>query len=263
MEKLKKRLYSLRYLMSINLKLSIFIKSALLLILFGKNPHDIILKNGIRLKGPNKHPLLEMVSEIHSQKIYTPNKNFEIGPEYTVIDIGANIGIFAVLAAKKTNKKVYAFEPFEKNQHYLKMNVAENKLSNVEVKEITVSDTVGPKNLFLMNNPAENILENRNYRNYNKDYITVKTTTLKQIIDSNRLKKVDFLKIDCEGAEGAILSSTPKKDLKKVKKVVIEFHDNISSLKHDDIVQLLRRNGFITKLVWDGASPFGIIYVSN
>lgn len=66
--------------------------------------------------------------------------------------------------------------------------------------------------------------------------------------------------MDCEGSEGSILMSTPMHYLKRIRKISLEFHDNVSSLKHNDIQKLLGEAGFVTKLNWNGESPFGYIY---
>ena len=77
---------------------------------------------------------------------------------------------------------------------------------------------------------------------------------------SNDLKEIDFLKLDCEGAEGSILTSTPGEHLKRIRKIAMEFHDNVSQLKHDEIQRLLADAGFVTTLNWNGRSPFGYLY---
>ena len=79
-------------------------------------------------------------------------------------------------------------------------------------------------------------------------------------MDTNRLDRVDFLKMDCEGSEGAILLSTPADYLKRIGRLAIEFHDNVSAVAHDQIQALLEQHGFRTALRWDGASPFGFLY---
>jgi FkbM family methyltransferase len=262
-DKLKNKLSNIKHLIYINQKFPTFIRSALLIILFGKNPDKMVLNNGIKFMAPPNHPLIEMVSEIHFQKIYTPNKKFEIGIEDIVVDIGANIGIFSTFAAKRTNSKVYAFEPYKENFQYLRKNILENNLMNIVAKEIAVSGDIGNKNLVLMNNPAGHILESKNYIDKNRNFVKIPSTTIQEIFDVNKLNQIDFLKMDCEGAEGAILSSIPEKYLRKIKKMVLEFHNNVSFLHHIEIEKLFKTAGFTTRLRWNGISPFGFIYAYN
>ncbi len=93
-----------------------------------------------------------------------------------------------------------------------------------------------------------------------ENYIEVHAITLQRIMDDNNLERIDFLKLDCEGSEGSILMSTPRGYLERIQKVAMEFHDNVSQLKHDEIQRLMEEVGFVTSLVWDGDSPFGYLY---
>jgi hypothetical protein len=79
-------------------------------------------------------------------------------------------------------------------------------------------------------------------------------------MDGNNLEQIDFLKIDCEGAEGPILQSTPNSYLKRIRKIALEFHDHLSELNHKDIQNILKGAGFNIRLKWDEKSPFGYIY---
>ncbi len=85
-------------------------------------------------------------------------------------------------------------------------------------------------------------------------------TTLQEFMDSNHIQKIDFLKLDCEGAEGAILFSTPDEYLRRIRKITMEFHDHLSQFIHDDIQKRLEEVGFTTKLKWDGTSALGYLY---
>jgi hypothetical protein len=52
----------------------------------------------------------------------------------------------------------------------------------------------------------------------------VRTLTFKEFIDYNRLYKIDFIKIDCEGGEYSILTEENLDILKSIPKIVIECH---------------------------------------
>ena len=47
--------------------------------------------------------------------------------------------------------------------------------------------------------------------------------------------------MDCEGGEGDIIDSLQKSDMKKIKKIILEYHDNVSCLKHQDIILKLEK----------------------
>jgi hypothetical protein len=66
--------------------------------------------------------------------------------------------------------------------------------------------------------------------------------------------------MDCEGSEGFILTSTSEEYLRRIRKIAIEFHDNVSILHHSQIKELLENLGFAVDLRWEGNGPFGYLY---
>jgi hypothetical protein len=56
------------------------------------------------------------------------------------------------------------------------------------------------------------------------DKISVDCLTLEDIFKKHRLKKLDLLKLDCEGAEYEILYETPAEILAKIKEIRLEYH---------------------------------------
>jgi len=224
------------------------------LILKGKKYTKVILRNGMQIEAPIDNPLLQIVHKIYFKNVYNP-VYLPINANDIVVDIGANIGVFTLFAASKTTNKVFAFEPFPENFLFLNQNINRNCLKNVIAYETAVSDKIGSDKLFCdESGGGHTMLEKL------ETYVEVPTTTLQKIIDTNNIKQVDFLKIDCEGAEGLILNSTPLEYLKKVRKISIEFHDNVSSLKHENLSRLLEQSGFNMQLNWDGKSQFGYLY---
>lgn len=66
---------------------------------------------------------------------------FVVEPGWTVIDIGAGIGEYAISVAPATGGRVLAFEPFPASFALLKHNVARNRAVNIEVFEVAVTGT--------------------------------------------------------------------------------------------------------------------------
>jgi FkbM family methyltransferase len=225
----------------------------------GRSIERLVMRNGMTLCGPADHPLILMAEEIFHAKVYTP-EGWDLGDGGVVVDIGANIGIFSVLAAERQSRRVFAFEPYPENIRFLRRNVSANRMVNVTVCESAVSGLSGWQRLYANTNPAGHSLYAASAADRSPADIRVLTTTLPEIMDTNRLDRVDFLKIDCEGSEGAILLSTPADYLKRIGRLAIEFHDNVSAIVHGQIQTLLEQHGFRTDLRWDGVSPFGFLY---
>lgn len=242
-----------------------------------QEPAKIILRNGLVIK--SEVALRFVVREIFFERVYNP-PYLPIGDRDIVVDIGANNGVFSLFAAFNTHNAVHAFEPSPRNLGILRRNIAINRLQNVMVHGCAVSNKVGLANLFLsLADGQQNLLSEyivpakiEQYQahtdlNYlisdsgkDETYIEVPTTTLQEIMDSNNLEQIDFLKLDCEGAEGPILQSTPYSYLKRIRKIALEFHDHLSELNHRDIQNILKGASFNIRLKWDKKSPFGYIY---
>lgn len=149
-----------------------------------------------------------------------------VKPGDIVFDIGANVGYYTVLASKKVGRrgKVFAFEPDPHNLTFLQKNQQINNCQNVEIIEKAVADKDG-KSYFLQDtsNPGESRLSN-------KGEITVETITLDTFISQKKIKKVDVIKIDIEGAEIQALKGG-REFLKNSKNIKIFIECNQTKLK--------------------------------
>jgi FkbM family methyltransferase len=229
--------------------------------IYKKQRHTrLILRNGIQIDSPVSNPcLLAMVNDTFFGNVHTPT-GLHVEANDVVVDIGANVGIFTLLSAFRTQKTVYAFEPAPENIRFLNRNIRTNSLHNVIVYDVAVCDKTGkPTRLYLGESVGHSVFTHNGKW---EKYIEVPSMTLQHIMDNVVTGEVGFLKIDCEGCEGLIFLSTPTDYLRKIKKIVVEFHDATSPLKHDDIQRLLEEAGFETWFYWiyGKDSPWGYLY---
>lgn len=174
---------------------------------------------------------------------YELNKT-KLAKDATVIDIGTQIGTFAVTVSKKASK-VYCYEPMPDNFGVLKRNIKVNKLDNkFEAFNLAVSDK--KKKLKIYVNPI-NTGGHSAFEKTGK-FVEVQTTTLKSIFDDNKIKKCDLLKIDVEGSEYDVLYPLPKTYLKRIDRIRME-PDNIDDKKKNikSMIKYLRDNGYKVK----------------
>jgi FkbM family methyltransferase len=162
----------------------------------------------------------------------------------TVLDIGANIGYYTLLFARLVSEKgkVIAFEPGPDNFALLKKNVETNGYKNVILVQKAVSNKTEKVKLYLHKS------EKKQHSLYSPDNsqesIEVESVRLDDYIN----EKVDFIKIDIEGAEGEAaqgMSNLLKKN--KEIKIITEFSPyslEKSSLGPKELLELLLRNGF-------------------
>ncbi len=215
-------------------------------------------RNGTTFTGNTKSLLLTVAEEIYHNHVYD-QPPVSVQPGDIVLDIGANVGIFSVYAAQRGAAQIFAYEPLPDNAVLIKNNLALNAISQAKVVQAAVSDKIGTAKLYLGHLDVGNLLFDHNSVGKLETSIKVETVTLEHILKLHKLTHVDFLKLDCEGSEGAILLNTPKAVWKKIDKIALEFHDNVSALSHGEIVAKLEKLGYATKLI-SNASDFGYIY---
>ncbi len=111
-----------------------------------QSPPRYILRDGTRFEAAGGFKEIWEVEDIFFKRAYLP-KPLTIWPDDVVIDIGANVGVFSILAAKRTRNMVYAFEPFPGNCDIFTNVISINHLSNVILQQAAVSDSIGSASL--------------------------------------------------------------------------------------------------------------------
>ena len=145
---------------------------------------------------------------------------FEITNTDIVIDIGAHIGLFALFASQFCkNGKIYCFEPVKENFEVLESNLILNNIKNVIAVNAAISTSNEKITIYLNEDESGHSM----YVTGTKK-IQVKSFTLQNVFDSNKLEKCNFIKIDCEGEEYAIIDSLSTPYFNKINKMCIEYH---------------------------------------
>lgn len=164
------------------------------------------------------------VHNVVKSQEYTP-EGFKIQPTDTVIDIGGNIGTFAVLAAKAAHRgRVFTFEPGSENFKLLRQNLDANSADNVVATHAAVADSDGTIELELSDGDGGYNSTIRGRLQGVKNREVVPAISLQRIIDENGITRCDFLKMDCEGAEYAIVKSLPLDYWQRVWRLALEYH---------------------------------------
>lgn len=165
----------------------------------------------------------------------------------TVFDLGANNGLFIQKMLSYNVKNVHAFEP---NPNAL-INLYDKFENNNNVKIINKAVSSKCDKLTFHYHP-----ENSTISAFNKNHLTphlpsneliemkVDTIRLDDYCNTNQINNIDLLKIDVEGAEYDILENLNDDFYKKVKNVLIEFHDNHSGQLRN-LIKFMREKGFV------------------
>jgi FkbM family methyltransferase len=193
----------------------------------GGEGFEVLNFNGIRIPKPlndaDKYMFFYDIIE-HFVYFVTDNHDFfdsintygpyelgrvRVGENDTVIDCGANVGMFSAAAAHRTNVRggggtVYAFEPSPNViERYLSKTAA--LYDNIKIAPYALSDRAGEAS-FMEN--TEQILSSH-LAHIDRDRggvpITVNVTTPDDFVRENGIPRVDFIKADIEGAEREML----------------------------------------------------------
>lgn len=116
----------------------------------------------------------------------------------TILDIGANVGVFSLLGSKIVGEtgKIYAFEPSKNTFDALSENIQLNNIKNIYPQRLALSNTEGVIYLGTVENDALNFIDKNNVTGEAVDMLP-----LDKWLTINNLSKVNFIKIDIEGAE--------------------------------------------------------------
>jgi len=165
---------------------------------------------------------------------------------FICFDIGANIGHLSILMAKKAkNGLVISIEPSPRIFSYLLDNIQINKLNNIIPLNFAISEENGIKNFFTFtyaDDQSALVID----KDWKSEKYKVATLRLDELIKILGISKIDFLKIDVEGAELLVLKSLGK-DIDKVKYVWFEFNeDNYQKFNYggEEIIDFLKNHKF-------------------
>ena len=141
---------------------------------------------------------------IFGLKQYNIKNIFEVKNDAVVFDIGAFKGDTAYFFSKKCSNKarIYAFEPDENNYKVLLKIKDKYKLNNVIASDILFSNSETEINFLSMD--------------LNRPAVKMKPTTIDKFTEENNIEKIDYIKMDVEGAEKNILEGAIK-TIKKFK----------------------------------------------
>jgi FkbM family methyltransferase len=131
-----------------------------------------------------------------------------IVPGMSVIDVGANIGYFTMLAAHLVGAKgrVMAFEPNSENNRLLLLSRAENAFDQVQLLPLALSDRCGSATFSVAMGSNGGLRPQEDETLYSPQCEIVPTMRLDDVYAGS----VDFIKMDIEGAEALALAGAQR-----------------------------------------------------
>ncbi len=143
----------------------------------------------------------------------------------TIVDAGANIGAFSLLAARDApGARIVALEPFPSTRARLEETVRRNALEGrVACRPWALGRADAPRHM----DDADGIAgHSRSLATEGSPTqgVLVEAITLATLWEREGLDRVDLLKIDIEGSEYELIAETPSEILRRSDRIVIEYH---------------------------------------
>ena len=164
----------------------------------------------------------------------------------TFVDVGANIGLISIHASRIIGKngKVISFEPMSSTIKLLEKNISLNKIKNIKVEKLALSNYCGEAHLFKnlhINRGAASFFSNENS---NDDFENVKVSSFDEYYFNTRMNEVHMIKIDAEGCEYDVLDGM-KEFLKLSKPILcLEYSVEVTSNRDPIDIFFLLRNEY-------------------
>lgn len=169
----------------------------------------------------------------------------------TLIDVGANVGMYTLIAAVTRGVRVFAFEPEAQNYSLLMKNIIRNQLSDLVIAwPVALSDEQKFDQIFLSEFSAggscHSFGEPMDYKLEKQDFPFVQgavSTTLDDLIASGTVPIPTHIKIDVDGFEHKVIYGS-RKTLSEleVKSLLIEINPAVE--EHMDLIDELGKLGF-------------------
>lgn len=195
--------------------------------------------------------------EIHTRQRYL-HPGFELRPTDNVLDVGGNLGMFMLWAAPQVPQgRVVTVEPTPRAHTCLALNIDKNCLANVTALRAAIGCDRG--SIDMVTYPGIEALSHAVHIRppiiarllakwpHRSERVTVPQISLGRVMDEQRLATVNYLKLDCEGAEFEIIRTTGAAHWQRIERVAIEYHESGRDRKRGELVSILKGHGFAVK----------------
>lgn len=189
--------------------------------------------------------------EIYNLQDYYRDRVKKINDGDIVVDLGGNIGIFNRWAYSQGAKLVISFEP---DKRYFKL-LSKNSDPRSILFNAAMSDKIGTINLYESGHLGGSNVFGSNSLDIKK--YEVRTYNLNYLFESGLVDRIDFLKIDIEGAEILVMNGISDENLMKVNNISMEYHHehlNFNEELRYNLITRLNNLGFNSYLLFCGSN---------
>ena len=151
------------------------------------------------------------------------------------LDIGANAGFYTFfVAARRPKATVLAFEPVEEFAKILTGNIRSNGLDSVAVETVALSDREGTSEF---NRETQSMV-------FGSGKMSVRTTTLLNVLGARGIGRIDCMKIDVEGVEDRVLMPFFRRAPRQLWPRAMLLEHACASYWEEDVLAFMTANGY-------------------
>jgi len=190
------------------------------------------------------------LTEVFVDKVYAGDFRGQV-----VLDVGMADGDSAVFFARNGAVRVIGVEPLPESYHLALQNLRQNGVEKTVVPlQGAVASGVGSTEIrvaTLAPNRSSAAPERDRTEVEFDSSISVRAYDFPGLLSAGGVDHLDFVKMDCEGCEYALLRSLTDADFARIDRWILEYHDGPR-----DLVEILRSHGFRTSL---RGEPIGVL----
>ena len=182
-----------------------------------------------------------------------------------IFDIGANVGLLSLPLAKLVvpHGKVFAYEPDSENFNQLKKNIQINELENLIPLPLALQDNTHVTTLQFHirrsidgdGNLNRGLSSLKAISLHEKNVVSVQASTVDAQVQQLHLPRVDFMKIDVEGAETQVLMGAQK--------TITSFHPLIQYEYNNSLDKILNESNTIKTFMFLKEHGYRQFYIQN
>lgn len=212
----------------------------------------VVCHDGVELRFVTPNPLCEWRAQTFSSKEPETLDWIDGMPEQSVVwDIGANVGLYSVYAAKKRNCRVFSFEPSVFNLELLARNIHLNGLTErISIVPLPLSDELGLSQMRMTTTEWGGALSTFD-RQFGWDGKQIRQVfqfptiglSMNDVVERLGIPQPDYIKMDVDGLEHFILKGGVS-ILSRIKGILIEVNDDFAE-QAETCRQLLQDAGLV------------------
>jgi FkbM family methyltransferase len=211
-----------------------------------RQPPPLRLRGGVTITHGPADDTYNLFREVFLDHCYTRRGFYRPKAGDTVLDLGANVGFFALyLQSRARGVRVHCFEPGPQAVGALRHNVAANGLDAfVTVHPYAVTDRRRTARLEPAALLAQRSLFPSEFSDPSAAGDEVECVSLADAVEMAGAPRVALLKMDIEGAEVEAVAGAPRAVWDRVDRVAFEYHDRFRPGCRARVVEALRGQGF-------------------